>query len=113
MPVVKTAMDIVIKDRAFNQHLSERLDRLMENSCKQIVLGDLVKSSRWRSARNFFVFHLLRRYPAWAGLLAAHVPRVTLALGFSLKNTPLAMNVRPASPDSGQSTSINHAGPAA
>ena len=105
--------NIVIKDRAFNQHLSERLDRLMENSCKQIVLGDLVESSRWRSTRSFFVFHLLRRYPAWAGWLPAHVPRITLASVSPLKNTPLIMNARPASPDSGQSTPINHAGPAA
>jgi cardiolipin synthase len=48
----------------------------MQHSCRQIAAGDLVESSRWRTVRSFFLFHLLRRYPAWAGWLPAHVPRL-------------------------------------
>ena len=71
--------NVIIKDRAFNQHLSERLDCLMQHGCKQIRPGDLVESTWWRVVRSFFVFHLLSRYPAWAGWLPAHTPRIVLA----------------------------------
>ena len=71
--------NVIIKDRAFNQHLSERLDHLVQQSCKQIHAADLVEWSWWRTLRSFFVFHLLSRYPAWVGWLPAHKPRVLLA----------------------------------
>jgi cardiolipin synthase len=38
----------------------------------------------WRNLRSFIVFHFLRRFPAWAGWLPAHVPRLS-----SLKATQL------------------------
>lgn len=71
--------NVIIKDRAFNQHLSARLEHLIQHNCRQIVPGDLVEWSWWRVVRSFFVFHLLSRYPAWAGWLPAHMPRMTLA----------------------------------
>ena len=71
--------NVVIKDRAFNQHLSARLEHLIAHNCRQIVAADLVESNWWRGLRSFFVFHLLSRYPAWAGWLPAHTPRLLLA----------------------------------
>jgi cardiolipin synthase len=71
--------NVVIKDRAFNQHLGERLDGLMRDSCKQVQAGDLPAPGLWVSLRGFFVFHLLRLYPAWFGWLPAHMPRLTPA----------------------------------
>jgi cardiolipin synthase A/B len=71
--------NVIIKDRAFNQHLSERLEHLMQHSCIQIGHGDLAEPNWWRVVRSFFVFHLLSRYPAWAGWLPAHTPRIMLA----------------------------------
>lgn len=71
--------NVIIKDRAFNQHLSARLDHLVQNCCKQIHAADLVEWSWWRVLRSFFVFHLLSRFPAWAGWLPAHAPRLMLA----------------------------------
>ncbi|CAN5530109.1 cardiolipin synthase ClsB [soil metagenome] len=71
--------NVIIKDSAFNQHLSARLEYLMQNNCKQIKPGDLVESTWWRVVRGFFVFHLLSRFPAWAGWLPAHTPRLMLA----------------------------------
>lgn len=71
--------NVVIRDRAFNRELGERLDTLMRHSCKQIDREDLMKPSWWRTVRSYFVFHLLRRYPAWAGWLPAHAPRLTPA----------------------------------
>ncbi|MDP1953003.1 MAG: cardiolipin synthase ClsB [Polaromonas sp.] len=71
--------NVIIKDRAFNQHLGEHLEQLMADSCTQINSSDLPQSSLWVKLRSFFVFHLLRRYPAWFGWLPAHTPRLTLA----------------------------------
>ncbi len=72
--------NIVIKDCPFNQFLSARLEQLMQHGCKQIAPGDLVESSWWRMVRSFFVFHLLRRYPAWVGWLPGHVQNLTLVM---------------------------------
>ena len=71
--------NVLIKDRVFTQHLSERLEHLIAKSCKQILASDIEASGRWRVIRSFFLFHLLRRYPAWGGWFPAHAPRLTLA----------------------------------
>lgn len=71
--------NVVIKDRAFNQHLGEHLEQLMQDSCTQILIGDVPATGPWVSIRSFFVFHLLRRYPAWFGWLPVHTPHMTLA----------------------------------
>ncbi len=71
--------NVIIKDRAFNQHLGEHLEQLMQDSCTQIHARDVAETGLWVSLRSFFVFHLLRRYPAWFGWLPAHTPRLTLA----------------------------------
>jgi cardiolipin synthase len=71
--------NVIIKDRAFNQHLADNLEKLMQASCRQIQTSDLPESPMWVRLRSFFVFHLLRRYPAWFGWLPAHLPRLTPA----------------------------------
>jgi len=71
--------NVIIKDRDFNQHLGARLAHLIAHSCKEIVAAELVEPTWWRVVRSFFVFHLLSRYPAWAGWLPAHSPRLLLA----------------------------------
>jgi len=71
--------NVVIKDRAFNQQLADNLEKLIESSCEEIHAGDLPESRMWVSLRSFFVFHLLRRYPAWFGWLPAHLPRLAPA----------------------------------
>jgi cardiolipin synthase len=71
--------NVIIKDRDFNQHLAENLEKLMQASCRQVQVGDLAESPVWVKLRSFFVFHLLRRYPAWFGWLPAHLPRLTPA----------------------------------
>ena len=71
--------NVVIRDPAFTAQLAARLQHLMQQGCRQIARGDLPPARWWDSLRSFFVFHLLRRYPAWAGWLPAHVPRLTPA----------------------------------
>ena len=72
--------NVVILDRAFNQHLAQRLDHLIAHGCKQIHASDLEDHSGLRTVRSFFIFHLLRWYPAWAGWLPAHAPRIMPAM---------------------------------
>jgi cardiolipin synthase len=68
--------NIIIQDRAFNRELSGTLERLMKHSCKTIEASDLTEPKLWRQFRSFFLFHVLRRYPSWAGRLPAHAPRL-------------------------------------
>ncbi|MES2533592.1 MAG: cardiolipin synthase ClsB [Pseudomonadota bacterium] len=68
--------NVVVRDRAFNHTLSERLDYLMRHSCKQIEASDMTDWSGWRLVRSFFIFHLMRWYPSWAGWLPRHAPRL-------------------------------------
>lgn len=67
--------NLVIRDRSFNQRLSERMEHLVRHSCKEIRLDELHEPKFWLGVRNFIVFHLLRYFPRWAGWLPAHVPR--------------------------------------
>ena len=68
--------NVMIHDPAFNAQLSASLENLMQHSCTRIDIKDLQESDTWRPIRTFFLFHLLRRYPSWAGFLPAHTPRL-------------------------------------
>src|SRR5690606_30432174 len=63
--------NVMIHDRAFSSHLRERLDFLVKNHCK--VMERLTRPRRkiQRVFVGVFVFHFLRRFPAWAGWLPA------------------------------------------
>lgn len=77
--------NVIIRDRAFNQHLYERLDDLMRRSCHQVereALGDL---RGWGVVRSFLAYHFARRYPGWVSWLPRHVPRLLPALAERLK----------------------------
>jgi cardiolipin synthase A/B len=71
--------NVIIRSASFNAVLTDRLEHLMRHSCRKVDKKDLQEASWWRVVRSFFVFHLLRRYPAWAGWLPAHSPRLTPA----------------------------------
>ena len=58
--------NLVIRDRAFNQQLGERLQYLLDNECRLISADQLEPSSRWTVLRNTLVFHFLRHFPRWA-----------------------------------------------
>ncbi|MDI2143727.1 MULTISPECIES: cardiolipin synthase ClsB [unclassified Pseudomonas] len=68
--------NVLIRDRAFNRLLFERLEDLSHNHCKAM---DATKSPRgriWHMTVGFLVFHFLRHFPAMAGWLPAHKPRL-------------------------------------
>ncbi len=68
--------NVIIRDRAFNQKLHERLDHLMQSSCKQIQNADIGELKGWAWVRSFIAFHFTRRYPGWVSWLPRHVPRL-------------------------------------
>ena len=68
--------NVVVRDRAFNQLLGGRLETLMANSCREVKIEEVRETGVWATVRSFFVFHLLRHYPVWAGWLPAHAPRL-------------------------------------
>lgn len=66
--------NLIIHDRAFNQHLRERLEDLIESSCKEVPVPSGRRPAWGQMALSYLVFHFLRRFPAWAGWLPAHQP---------------------------------------
>lgn len=68
--------NVMIRDQGFNQILSANLQRLMAAHCRKVVANELHESSLWRKIRSFVLFHVLRRYPSWAGRLPTHTPRL-------------------------------------
>jgi cardiolipin synthase len=75
--------NIIVRDREFNRILSDKLDALIHSSCREVKAGDLMASNWWRVLRSILVFHLLRRFPTWAGYWPARRPRLTPAEGLA------------------------------
>ncbi|WP_188394338.1 cardiolipin synthase ClsB [Oxalicibacterium flavum] len=71
--------NVMIRDRSFNAELNSSLERLMRESCRQVAIEDIKEPTWWRLVRSFVVFHILRRYPLWAGWLPAHAPSLQAA----------------------------------
>jgi cardiolipin synthase len=68
--------NVLIRDRAFNRDLSERLEDLSNNHCKVMSADKSPRGRVWHMTIGFLVFHFLRHFPAWAGWLPAHKPRL-------------------------------------
>ena len=77
--------NVIIRDRAFNQDLHDRLDLIMRHSCKQVDPEALGDGGRWQVARSFVAFHFTRLYPGLATWLPRHVPRLLPALASGLR----------------------------
>jgi cardiolipin synthase len=72
--------NVIIRDRAFNQHLYERLDHIMRHSSRRIEREALGQLRGWQWMRSFAAYHFTRLYPGWASWLPRHVPRLLPAL---------------------------------
>jgi cardiolipin synthase len=68
--------NVFIRDRAFNQHLHERLEHLLHHYCKQVHQEELGRLHGLQLVRSFLAYHVARRYPSWASWLPRHVPRL-------------------------------------
>jgi cardiolipin synthase len=68
--------NVLIRDRAFNRDLFKRLEDLSNNHCKVMSADKSPRGRVWHMTAGFLVFHFLRHFPAWAGWLPAHKPRL-------------------------------------
>lgn len=86
--------NVIIRDAAFAEDLSGRLRKLMDASCKEIDPHRDMSRSRWRLALSYLVFHVCRRFPAWAGWLPAHQPKLVPARKFAVSDDTLPATVQ-------------------
>ncbi|WP_313080795.1 cardiolipin synthase ClsB [Pulveribacter sp.] len=70
--------NVVIRDEAFNDLLYGRLQRLMQDSCKQVRPQPQGAFEGLRLLRGYCVYHLMRWFPTWAGWLPRHQPTISL-----------------------------------
>ncbi|MGF6199169.1 cardiolipin synthase ClsB [Pseudomonas laurylsulfatiphila] len=68
--------NVLIRDRGFNRVLFDRLEDLSDNHCKAMSHDIPPRGRVWHMTIGFLVFHFLRHFPAWAGWLPAHKPRL-------------------------------------
>ena len=70
--------NVFVRDRAFNHELRQRLQELWERQCQRVGLDRLPQRTFWRRICQPMLYHGMRRFPAWAGLLPANTPKVAL-----------------------------------
>ncbi|ARP94152.1 cardiolipin synthase ClsB [Bordetella genomosp. 13] len=63
-------------DTGLNAALRERLDHLLQQHCQLAPRSSRPARNLRRLWVGVFVFHFLRRFPAWAGALPAHKPKL-------------------------------------
>jgi cardiolipin synthase len=66
--------NVMIRDRAFNAHLHQRLAHLMRHACREVDASQVETPSNWTVLRNTLVFHFLRHFPRWAPKLPQLAP---------------------------------------
>lgn len=69
--------NVMIRDADFAACLQERLENLLETQCRPMQRGSRPKRRIQRMFVGVFVFHFLRRFPAWAGWFPARKPQLT------------------------------------
>ena len=70
--------NVVARDAEFAGRLRERLLRLLRDDCRPVDDSRMPPERWWHALTRPLLFHCLRRFPAWAGLLPAHAPRTAL-----------------------------------
>ena len=68
--------NLIIHDRSFNQIMRAELARLLTQDCERVDESKLPKQNWWQLAKGVVVFHFLRHFPAIAGWLPAHTPKL-------------------------------------
>ena len=68
--------NLMIHDRAFNQQVRDNLEGLLSADCQRVQESQLPSRSWWQLTKNVVVFHFLRHFPAIAGWLPAHTPKL-------------------------------------
>ena len=72
--------NVFVRDRAFAASLRASLDALRQRQCREVDPEAIVHRRWWYALTRPLLFHVLRRFPKWAGLLPAHTPRTLRVL---------------------------------
>ncbi len=70
--------NLVVRDQAFAAELRERLLHLLREDCQAVEQARLPPWRPWHVLTRPLLFHCLRRFPYWAGLLPAHTQKTAL-----------------------------------
>jgi cardiolipin synthase len=68
--------NLMIHDRTFNEVMRGNLNRLLTEDCQRVEESQLPKQNWRQLAKSIVVFHFLRHFPAIAGWLPAHTPKL-------------------------------------
>jgi len=71
--------NVFIRDPGFVADLRARMEDLMQLHCQPVDPANVPRGRFWQVVTRPLLFHCLRRFPAWAGWLPAHTPRIALA----------------------------------
>lgn len=69
--------NVMIRDAGFSASLRDRLEELIKEKCSSIERKTRPTRKIERVLVSVFVFHFLRRFPAWAGRLPWRKPELT------------------------------------
>src|SRR3546814_3308039 len=70
--------NLMVRDHNFASELRAHLLRLLREDCETVDQARLPPWRPWHVLTRPLLFHCLRRFPYWAGLLPAHTPRTAL-----------------------------------
>ena len=70
--------NVIVRDDGFAADLRERLQRLLAEDCQVVDQSRMPPWRPWHVLTRPLLFHFLRRFPSWAGLLPAHAPATAL-----------------------------------
>ena len=70
--------NVFVRDGGFASALHRRLQRLLHEDCQRVDESRVPPWRPWHVLTRPLLFHFLRRFPAWAGLLPAHAPATEL-----------------------------------
>jgi len=93
---VNLEANVVVRDRAFNTALREKLAPLFDGDCKRVDCASVQRRGWWRMLCSGLVFQFLGRFPRWSGLLPAHTPAVHLVRPKPLATAAASASVNPA-----------------
>ncbi len=68
--------NLMVHDRTFNQTLRDNLEQLLQRDCVRVNEDKLPPRTWWHLTKSVIVFHFLRHFPAIAGWLPAHTPKL-------------------------------------
>ncbi|MDR7099611.1 cardiolipin synthase [Lysobacter niabensis] len=71
--------NVFIRDPSFVAELRNNLQHLLQHHCQSVDPAQVPRGRFWHVLTRPLLFHVLRRFPDWAGWLPAHTPRVALA----------------------------------